>query len=186
MHGTIGVDGSSVAVMGKGMIETDRLILRPPSPADFEDSYAISSDEVLARFVGAKPATREGAWSMLLRNIGHWSAFDYGIFAVRLKEGGDYVGEVGLAHFSRGLGPSFDPFPEAAWVVASWAQGNGYATEALTAAHAWMAATHRPERTVCLVQPGNLPSMRLAARLGYRNVGETEYRGAATRMFERP
>ena len=167
------------------MIETDRLILHPPSAADFDESYAISSDVELARFVGAKPATREGAWSMLLRNIGHWSAFNYGIFAVRLKDGGEYVGEVGLAHFSRGLGPSFDPFPEAAWVIASSAQGKGYATEALRAAHDWMAATHRPERTVCLVQPVNLPSMRLAARLGYRSVGDIEYRGASTTMFER-
>ncbi len=167
------------------MIETERLILSRPSPADFEGSYAISSDADLARFVGAKPATREGAWSMLLRNIGHWSAFQYGIFAVRLKDNGEYVGEVGLAHFARGLGPSFDPFPEAAWVIASGAQGKGYATEALRAAHDWLAATHEPGRTVCLVQQENLPSLRLAAKLGYRSVGESLYRGASTIVFER-
>lgn len=167
------------------MIETARLILARPSIADFDESYAISSDVDLARYVGAKPATREGAWSMLMRNIGHWSVFDFGIFTVRLKESGDYIGEVGLAHFSRGLGPSFDPFPEAAWVLATRAHGRGYAAEALIAAHEWMDVSRRACRTVCVVQQDNLPSMRLAAKLGYTSFGQTEYRGASSTMFER-
>ena len=167
------------------LIETDRLILGRPSVADFDESYAISSDVDLARFVGAKPATREGAWSMLLRNIGHWSVFGFGIFTVRLKPGGDYIGEVGLAHFSRELGPSFDPFPEAAWVLAKRAHGRGYATEALIAAHDWLNTSHQTSRTVCMVQQDNLPSMKLAARLGYTSCGQIEYRGTSTTMFQR-
>ncbi len=167
------------------MIETDRLILGTPSVADFDESYAISSDADLARYVGAKPATHEVAWNMLMRNIGHWSTFNFGIFTVRLKEGGDYIGEVGLAHFSRGLGPSFDPFPEAAWVLAHRAHGRGYATEALIAVHNWINVSRRVPRTVCIVQQDNLPSIRLAVKLGYTTFGETEYRGALSTLFER-
>ena len=167
------------------MIETDRLLLNRPSVGDFDESYAISGDAVLARYVGAKPATREGAWNMLMRNIGHWAVFEFGIFTVRLKKCGDYIGEVGLAHFSRGLGPSFDPFPEAAWVLASRAHGKGYATEALIAAHDWIALSRKPSRTVCMVQPENVPSMKLAARLGYTSCGQIEYRGTSTTMFQR-
>ena len=168
------------------MIETERLILGRPSVADFDESYAISSDVDLARYVGAKPATRGSAWNMLMRNIGHWSVFEFGIFTVRLKADGDYIGEVGLAYFSRGLGPSFDPFPEAAWVLAQRAHhGRGYATEALTAAHEWLDVEHRTPRTVCMIQRDNFPSMRLAAKLGYTSFGETEYAGASSTMLER-
>lgn len=167
------------------MIETERLILGRPSVADFDESYAISSDVDLARYVGAKPATRGAAWNMLMRNIGHWSVFDFGIFTVRLKADGDYIGEVGLAYFSRGLGPSFDPFPEAAWVLAQRAHGRGYATEALIAVHKWMEVEHQTPRTVCMIQGDNLPSMRLAAKLGYTSFGETEHAGASSTMLER-
>lgn len=74
------------------MIDTDRLTLNKPTLADFDDSYAMSSDAAVAAFIGGKPASREDAWSKLLRNIGHWASFGYGIFTVREKAGGTFVG----------------------------------------------------------------------------------------------
>jgi RimJ/RimL family protein N-acetyltransferase len=167
------------------MLETERLVLAPPSLTDFEDSYAMSSDPDVAQFIGAKPATRESAWTMLLRSIGHWSVFGYGIFTVREKENGRFVGEVGLAHFSRGLGELFDPFPEAAWVLATSSHGKGFATEAVVAAHDWMMRQHRPIRTVCIIHPDNAASVRIATKLGYTSCGHAEYRDASPIMFER-
>jgi RimJ/RimL family protein N-acetyltransferase len=144
----------------------------------------MSSDAAVTEFIGGKPASREDAWNKLLRNIGHWKSFGYGIFTVRDREG-KFVGEVGLAHFSRGLGESFDPFPEAAWVLATSGHGKGYGTEAVMAAHDWMARSHRPARTVCIIHPDNAGSLRLAAKLGYVSFGEAQYRGASPVMFER-
>ncbi|QQS13925.1 MAG: GNAT family N-acetyltransferase [Rhodospirillales bacterium] len=167
------------------MIETDRLILNKPSLIDFDESYAMSSDAAVTEFIGGKPASREDAWNKLLRNIGHWKTFEFGIFTVREKESGGFVGEVGLAHFARGLGESFDPFPEAAWVLATSGHGKGYGAEAVVAAHDWMTQTHQPVRTVCIIHPGNAASMRLAAKLGYASFGEAQYRGASPIMFER-
>ena len=95
------------------------------------------------------------------------------------------MGEVGLAHFARGLGETFDPFPEAAWVLATGGHGKGYATEAVVAAHDWIARTQRPARTVCIVHPDNAASLRVAMKLGYVSFGEAEYRGASPTMFER-
>jgi RimJ/RimL family protein N-acetyltransferase len=167
------------------MIETDRLILTRPSLADLDESYAMTSDAVVTEFIGGKPASREDAWNKLLRNIGHWNAFGYGIFTVRERNGGGFVGEVGLAHFSRGLGESFDPFPEAAWVLATSCHGKGYATEAVGAAHEWMTRTHQPTRTVCIIHPDNKASIRVAAKLGYIGFGAAHYRGASPIMFQR-
>lgn len=167
------------------MIDTQRLALTKPTLADFDETYAMRSDAAVAEFIGGKPSSREDAWNKLLRNIGHWASFGYGLFVVREKAGGAFVGEVGLAHFSRGLGETFDPFPEAAWVLAGAAQGKGYATEAMIAAHAWIDQTQKPPRTVCIIHPNNRPSVRVAEKLGYRGFGETEYRGAPVTMFER-
>lgn len=167
------------------MIDTKRLTLTKPTLADFDDSYAMSSDPIVAAFIGGKPASREDAWNKLLRNIGHWASYGYGIFTVREKSGGAFVGEVGLAHFTRGFGAMFDPFPEAAWVLKASAHGKGYATEAVAAAHVWMDQIRKPQRTVCLIHPDNGASIRVAEKLGYTGFGETEYRGARPKMFER-
>ena len=116
---------------GNAEIETERLTLARPTLADFEDSQAMLRDAGVMAFIGGKPLSREDAWNKLLRNIGHWTAFGYGIFTVREKDGGRFVGEVGIAHFARGFGPAFDLFPEAAWILAAQGHGKGYATEAV-------------------------------------------------------
>jgi RimJ/RimL family protein N-acetyltransferase len=167
------------------MIETGRLTLTEPTLTDFDESYAMGSDAAVTEFIGGTPASREDAWNKLLRNIGHWKTFGFGIFTVRKKENDGFLGEIGLAHFARGLGEYFDPFPEAAWVLATRGHGKGYATEAVSAVHDWMTRTHRPARTVCIIHPDNAASLRVAAKLGYVSFGEAQYRGASPVMFER-
>lgn len=96
------------------MIGTVRLTLAKPTLADFDDSFAMSSDAGVAEFIGGKPASREDVWNKLLHNIAHLASYDHGVFTVREKGGSAFVGEVRLAHFSCGLGETFDLFPEAA------------------------------------------------------------------------
>ena len=167
------------------MIETDRLVLSRPTLADLDDSVAMTGEASVMAFIGGKPLTREEAWNKLLRNIGHWDAFGYGLFTVRERAGGGFVGEIGLAHFARGFGAAFDPFPEGAWILARAGHGNGYASEAVTAAHDWMARTHGATRTVCIIDPANTASMRVAVKLGYVPFGEVEYRGGRPVMLGR-
>ena len=104
------------------MIETPNLLLRPHQLADFEPWFAMYSDDTLFRFIGAPHLSREDAWNRLLRYAGHWSLLGYGLFAVLDRASGAFLGEVGLADFHRGLGEQFDPFPEAAWIMARAAQ----------------------------------------------------------------
>jgi RimJ/RimL family protein N-acetyltransferase len=170
---------------GEPVIETERLLLARPTIADFDDSHAMLSDADVIAFIGSKPMSREDAWNQLLRNIGHWAGFGYGIFTAREKDGGRFIGQVGIAHFARGFGEAFDPFPEGAWILAAQGHGKGYATEAVQAAHAWMAEVHGTERTVCLIHPDNQPSRRVAEKLGYRRFGEVRYRDAPGILFER-
>ncbi len=167
------------------MIDTDRLVLTRPTLADLDDSVAMTGEASVMAFIGGKPLTREEAWNKVLRNIGHWAAFGYGLFTVRERAGGGFVGEIGLAHFARGFGATFDPYPEAAWIMAQAGQGKGYATEAVAAAHEWLAREHGARRTVCIIDPANLASMRVAVKLGYVAFGEVEYRGARPVMLAR-
>jgi len=168
------------------MIETERLILRPHVLADFEAVHELSSDAEAMRYIGSgEPVTPNDSWTKLLRNAGHWSLLGYGLFAVFERATTAYVGDTGLADFHRGLGPDFDPYPEAAWVFAPAFQGKGYAFEAAEAAHRWLSKARAPERTVCIIDRENEPSIRLAEKLGYRRYDEAQYKGKTVIKFDR-
>jgi RimJ/RimL family protein N-acetyltransferase len=167
------------------MIETERLSLRPYREEDFEAIYAMSSDARIHTYLGNAPSTREEAWSRLLRNVGHWSLKDFGVFAIFEKASGRFVGNTGLAFHERGLGRQFDPYPEAGWVLTYGSHGKGYASEAALAAHRWFDAQGVARRTVCIIVPENAASFRVAEKLGYRSFGHGEHRGSPVVMLER-
>jgi RimJ/RimL family protein N-acetyltransferase len=164
-------------------LETERLTLRGPRREDFDDSAAMWGDPEVTRYVGVKPSTREEAWARVLRNVGHWSVLGFGFWVVRERGTGRFVGEVGVGEFRREITPSFDGTPEAGWVLATWAKGKGFATEAQRAALAW--ADERFPRTVCMIDVGNAASVRVAAKCGYREWQKTTYRGTPVILYER-
>jgi RimJ/RimL family protein N-acetyltransferase len=165
------------------VLETPRLILRGHRGSDLDDSLSLWSDPEVTRYIGGKPSTREEVWTRVLRYIGHWEALGYGFWHVSERSTDRFVGEVGVVDFKRDLAFSFEGAPEAGWVLLPWSHGRGYATEAMTAVLAWTAAAH--PRTVCIINPPNLPSRRVAAKLGYREIGQVEYKGSDVIVHER-
>lgn len=165
------------------MITTDRLVLRPHRTDDFDQLLTLYRDKALNEFIRGLPASEEDSWNRLLRYIGHWSAMDYGLFAVIDRTEDRIIGEVGFADFRRGLGDAFDSCPEAAWMFRGAAHGQGYALEAMTAATTWFESTFKPARTVCIIDPANRGSIRLADKLGFETFGASVYRGATVTML---
>jgi len=166
-------------------IDTARLSLRGHRLEDFADIAALWGDPLVTRYIGGRPLTEEEAWTRLLRYIGHWSLLGFGYWVARETSSGRFVGEVGFADYRRDIHPSLDGAPEAGWVLAPWAHGHGFATEAVGAALAWGAAYFGPTRTVCLINPENLPSIRVAEKCGFRARERTTYHGEPTIIFDR-
>ena len=166
-------------------IETERLILRSFDADDFEEYFAVSADPETFRFSERGPMSSDEAWTRLLRHVGHWSLMDYGLFAVEEKASGRFVGEAGLGDFRRRLGPTFDGFPEAAWTIAGWARGRGYATESAEAALTWMERRFGTQRSVCLIHARNEASLHVARKLGYVAYAERTYRGYPALLHQR-
>jgi RimJ/RimL family protein N-acetyltransferase len=165
-------------------IETDRLILRCHTVADFDDSAAMWGDAAVTRYIGDRPFTREEVWARLLRYHGHWSILGYGYWVVRDKASARFVGEVGFADYKRDIPIPIDA-PEAGWALAPWAHGQGFATEAMTAVIAWGDVHFAKGKTMCLIDPRNLASLRVADKLGYRETWRTTYHGDPTIICER-
>ena len=165
------------------MIDTARLHLRPPTADDFELSYALTASETMRRYLGRTP-DREDSFTRHLRNAGCWALFGYGVFSVIERESGDYVGGCGLFRALRGLGDDFDPYPEAGWVIGEASWNRGYAGEAMTAVLNWFDAEHGG-RSVCMIVPGNAASERIAAKLGYEEIGMATYKDAQVMRYAR-
>lgn len=166
-------------------LDTPRLTLRGHRLDDFADSAAMWADAQVARHIGGRPSTEEEAWARLLRYAGHWKLLGFGYWVVREKISGRFVGEVGFGDFRRPLTPAFEGAPEVGWALAPWAHGRGYATEAVQAALAWGEAKFDAARTVCMIDPDNAASLRVAEKLGYREFARTTYKDAPTVLFER-
>lgn len=143
------------------------------------------ADPVVVRHIGGTPQARDRVWGKLLSYIGHWQVLGYGFWAVHERVTDRYVGDAGLADFQRAVTPSFDGAPEAGWAFAAWAHGQGFATEAMRAVLAWSDTQLRAPRTVCLIDDGNVASVRVAEKLGFRRWTETTLQGAPIRLFER-
>lgn len=167
------------------MIETDRLILRPHTLADYAPYCAMVEEPVVYRYTGLAPMTREETWNRILARTGHWSALGHGPFAVVDKASGAFIGETGLGRFRRGLGADFDEDDEALWVFTGAAHGKGIAQEAARAALDWYDRTRQSRRSVCIIRPENHSSLRLAHKLGYAPYDERTYKERPIILLER-
>lgn len=164
------------------ILRTDRLVLSPHRPADLDDCAALLADPEVTAMIGG-PMPREQVWHRLLRYVGQWHLLGYGHWVVRDRDG-RHLGDIGLMDSRRDTDPSFEGVVEAGWVFARAAQGRGYAREAVGAMLDW-ADAHGIDRTVCIIDPGNAPSLRVAEILGYRPAGPVRYRDASILLFER-
>jgi RimJ/RimL family protein N-acetyltransferase len=104
------------------VLETERLILRPPLAEDFEPWAAFAADEEAARFLGGAQG-RSGAWRALCTMAGAWTIRGFSMFSVIEKASGRWVGRLGPWQ------PEEWPGTEVGWGIVRDAWGRGYATE---------------------------------------------------------
>ena len=167
------------------VLVTARLTLAPHRVEDFDDMVETWRDPVVVRYFGGVPSSPEEVWARLLRYGGLWPLVGYGFWAARETATGRFVGEVGLAEFRRDVDPSLVGVPEAGWVLACWAHGQGLAREATEAMLAWADAALGVRRIACMIDPHNAASLALAGKLGFRPFADTHYKARPTVLLER-
>jgi RimJ/RimL family protein N-acetyltransferase len=167
------------------IVETGRLTLRAHGLVDFDASVAMWSDVAVTRFIGGKPSSAQQTWSRLLTYFGLWALLGYGYWAIEEKATRRFIGEIGFADFKRTIAPSMTAIPELGWALASPAHGRGFATEAARAVTAWGDQHLAASRTVALIDPDNLASIRVAEKCGYANFERTTFNDRPMLFFER-
>ncbi len=143
------------------------------------------TEPVVVRHTIVNPSSEPQSWARMMTYRGGWSLLGFGYWAVEEKSSGLFIGDFGFADFKRGAHESIAGVPELGWVLAPAAHGKGYATEAGLAAVAWGDKNLSSPRTVCLISPENTASLRVAEKLGYRELLRTRHKELDTIIFER-
>ena len=148
------------------ILETPRLILRPPLAEDFDGYVELMSDAEHVRFIGgATPASV--VWRQMMAVAGSWSLQGFGFFSVIEKASGRWVGR---------LGPWFPhdwPAQEVGWSVLASEAGKGFVTEGAAASIDWAFNHLGWTDLIHVIDPDNVPSWKVAERLGSTNLGPT-------------
>ncbi|HEX3348487.1 MAG TPA: GNAT family N-acetyltransferase [Acetobacteraceae bacterium] len=146
------------------VVQTARLLLRPPVEADLEGWAAFMCDETAMRHLGGCQP-RPVAWQRMAMARGSWALRGYGYFSVIECSSGRWIGRVGP------LRPEGWPGTEIGWGLLPETWGRGYATEAAAAAMDFAIDTLGWTDIIHVISPENTPSSAVAARLGSRYRG---------------
>jgi len=146
--------------------DTARLHLRRPRLDDAEIFAAINADPEVARFVSSSgPLARPESDLMLRKMIDHWHDHGFGLWMADLRETGELVGFVGLAHPAT-LAALADEI-EVGWRLSRAHWGRGLATEGGEEAVRFAFAERGAARLVCILDADNERSLRVAHKLGF-------------------
>jgi RimJ/RimL family protein N-acetyltransferase len=140
-----------------------RLRFRPVTAQDADNLLLIFGDPVAMEFWPATKTREEIVKSIQWIQQGY-REHGHGLWAVELKETGEFVGRVGLIHQKEGIEVAYSLVPR------HWHRG--YATEAARACRDWAFEHLECDRVISLVHTRNLPSCRVAERNGMRIVAE--------------
>ncbi|MGC8640680.1 MAG: GNAT family N-acetyltransferase [Isosphaeraceae bacterium] len=152
-------------------IETERLLLRLFRESDLDAYAEMCGDPEVMKYLGGTTMSRADAWRNMAIILGHWQLRGFGLWAVELRESGQFVGRVGCWR------PEGWPGVELAWSLGRRFWGNGYATEAARTALD-VAFTHLGQsHVISMIHRENEASIRVAGRLGMRREGSAELLG---------
>jgi len=143
------------------ILETPRLILRPPQADERADWYNFSADAEAQRYIGgAKDPVM--AWRSMALISGGWMVNGYSMFSVIEKATGRWIGRLGPWE------PEGWPGHEVGWALVRDTWGKGYATEGAAAAIDWAFDNLGWDEVIHCIDPANTPSQAVARRLGSR------------------
>jgi RimJ/RimL family protein N-acetyltransferase len=149
--------------------DTERLRLRPWTPADREPFAAMNADPQVMRFF---PSTQSREASD--RSVDCWQGEllerGWSNWAAELKQRGEFIGFIGLTVPRRAL--PFMPCVEIGWRLARAHWGRGYATEGARAVLGVGFERLRLREIVSFTARINLPSRAVMERIGMVDANE--------------
>ncbi len=149
------------------MIETERLLLREYTPDDFDALYEIMSDpETMAHYPAPYDASQTRRW--IDRNLENYAHYGFGLWAVVLKETGEFIGDCGLTLQNI----DEEMLPEIGYHIHRKYWQRGFAKEAARAVRDWAFTSTEYNVLYSCMKYTNEGSWRTALANGMKKVKE--------------
>ncbi|WP_323054059.1 glutamine-hydrolyzing GMP synthase [Helicobacter sp. MIT 21-1697] len=164
----------------KAICESERLLLRPYTQADFAQLHRILSDkETMYAWGGSFSKKQSQEW--LEKQLNHYQKYGFGIWAIVEKQSGTIIGNAGLNYEHICLEPlgkkvqkskrKGEQIVEIGYLLHRDFWGRGYGIEAARACAKYAFETLGLEQVYCLIKKDNLASQKIASKLGATCVG---------------
>ncbi|WP_206185135.1 GNAT family N-acetyltransferase [Thermoactinospora rubra] len=157
---------------------TARLAFREMTPDDLDDMAALLGDPEVMRHY-PRPKTRDEALGWITASQRSYREHGHGLWVVTLRDTGEFVGDCGLTRQT----VEGEVFVEVGYHVRADLQGRGYATEAAAACRDHARDVLDVDRLIAIIAPANVPSQRVAEKIGLRFERMATYNGGRQRIY---
>jgi ribosomal-protein-alanine N-acetyltransferase len=145
------------------ILETDRLVFRRLLPDDLDSLFALYCDADVRRYIPDAPRSYDETREELEWFLnGHPKFPDLGLWATIHKASGRFIGRCGLLPWTIDGRQEV----EVAYLLAKEYWGQGLGTEAARAIADYGFERLEFARLVCLIEPDNQASIRVATKIG--------------------
>ncbi len=142
-------------------IETARLSMRPIDEGDFAELHALMADPEVGGLLQHGVLDEAASRRMLDGYIALWRDKGYGMFSLRRKSDGRFVGISGLWDHHDGIGVA------SRVAIAPWVKGEGYAPEAGMAVVRFAFETLGLDTVWAVTRETNPDAQRALAKMGW-------------------
>lgn len=147
------------------ILETKRLILRHQVIEDLDDLWALYCNPNITKYIPDAPRSHAEAQEELEWHMhGHPKHPKLGLWATIHKESGEFIGRCGLLPWT--IEGQYEV--EVAYTIAEKYWGQGLGTEAAQAILQYGFTELNLSRLICLIDPENIPSQRVAEKMGMK------------------
>lgn len=156
---------------------TERLVFRQMAEDDLDDMAALLGDPDVMRYY-PRPRTREESAAWITRSRNLYREEGFGLWVIALGDTGEFVGDCGLTPQDvEGVREL-----EVGYHVRTGLQGRGLATEAAAACRDFARDVLGARRLVAIIRPDNVPSQRVAGKIGLPFERTATYAGLPVRI----
>lgn len=149
------------------IIETERLVLRKYTYSDYDGLKEIICDSETMKFY-PRPYDENGVKRWLDWCIRSYAENGFGLWAIELKENGDFIGDCGISLQNI----DGEILPEIGYHINKKFWQKGYAKEAATAVRDWLFSNTDYENTYSYMNIDNVASYSTAASIGMKRIKE--------------
>lgn len=162
-------------------LETKRLIIKTPTPKDFDLLYALQSDPKVMRYIGQGIRSKEEVRISLDKAIQHYAKHGFSLGCVFEKSTELFVGRAGLIFLAFDDG---QPDIEIAYALTKSSWGKGYASELTRTLIQYGFKKLSLQNLVAVIHPANEKSRRVLEKVGMHYQGKIKYHRESLSCYE--